>query len=104
MLGGGQLVAGSYEWRLDTASYLARNGTPTLDRSFLPAVTVRFAVMNPEQHFHVPVLLSPRRLHHVSWQLNRVAPWSTGARRFGRIVRQPVQKRFRPPECQPRSC
>ena len=58
MPGGGQLVAGSYEWRLDTAAYLARNGVPTLDRSFLPAVSVRFAVMNPEQHFHVPVLLS----------------------------------------------
>jgi 2-oxo-4-hydroxy-4-carboxy-5-ureidoimidazoline decarboxylase len=54
----GALEAGGYEWRLDTAAYLARSGAATLDRSFLPVVCVRFAVFNPEQHFHVPVLLS----------------------------------------------
>ncbi len=55
---GGALEAGGYEWRLDTAAYLARSGAATPDRSFLPLVCVRFAVFNPEQHFHVPVLLS----------------------------------------------
>ncbi len=58
MLGGGALIAAGYEWRLDTASYLARQGLATPDRSFLPIVTVRFAVANPEEHFHVPVLLT----------------------------------------------
>jgi 2-oxo-4-hydroxy-4-carboxy-5-ureidoimidazoline decarboxylase len=56
--GDGTLTAGDYEWRLDTAAYFARSGVPTLDRSFLPTVCVRFTVFNPEQHFHVPVLLS----------------------------------------------
>ena len=59
MLGGGLLTAGGYEWRLDTAAYFARHGRATPDRSFLPVVSVRFAVANPEEHFHVPVLLTP---------------------------------------------
>ena len=58
LLGDGNLAACGYEWRLDTAAYFARHGAATLDRSFLPAVCVRFAVANPEEHFHVPVLLT----------------------------------------------
>ena len=57
-LSGGGLAAGAYEWRLDTAAYFAASGLATPDRSFLPIVVVRFAVANPEQHFHVPVLLA----------------------------------------------
>ena len=58
MLGGGALVAGAYELRLETAAYLAGTGAATLDRSFFPSVSVRFAVINPEEHVHLPVLLS----------------------------------------------
>lgn len=58
MLGDGALVAGAYELRLEVAAYLARHGAATLDRSFFSSVSVRFAVMNPEDHFHIPVLLS----------------------------------------------
>ncbi len=58
MLGGGALVSGAYELRLAVAAYLAGNGAATPDRSFLPELSVRFAVLNPEEHFHVPVLLS----------------------------------------------
>ncbi len=58
MLGGGALEAGRYELRLDVAAYLAGTGAATPDRSFLAEVTVRFGVLNPEEHFHVPVLLS----------------------------------------------
>jgi 2-oxo-4-hydroxy-4-carboxy-5-ureidoimidazoline decarboxylase len=58
MLGDGALIASTYELRLQTAAYLADHGAATLDRSFFPSVVVRFAVMNPEEHFHVPVLLS----------------------------------------------
>jgi len=55
----GQLRFGSYEWRLDTAAYFAATGLPTWDRSFLPSVQTRFTVWNPEEHYHVPVLLTP---------------------------------------------
>ena len=58
LLGDGGLAACGYEWRLDTAAYFARHGAATLDRAFLPAVCVRFGVANPEDHVHVPVLLS----------------------------------------------
>ena len=57
-LTGGALEAGAYEWRLDTAAYFAASGLATPDRCFLPVVVVRFVVTNPEQHFHVPVLLA----------------------------------------------
>ena len=59
MLGGGGLFAAMYEWRLDTGAYFARHGIPTPDRGFLPSLLVRFGVVNPEEHFHVPVLLAP---------------------------------------------
>ena len=58
MLGDGDLAIGAYELRLHVAPYLAEHGAATLDRSFMPSVMVRFAVLNPEEHFHVPVLLS----------------------------------------------
>ena len=54
----GDLVCGTYELRFEVLTYLAAHGAATQDRGFFPDVLVRFAVLNPEQHFHVPVLLS----------------------------------------------
>lgn len=51
--------AGTYEWRFDTASYFAGRGLGTVQRTFLGGVRVAFTVWNPEEHFHVPLLLSP---------------------------------------------
>lgn len=59
LLGGGGLQAGSYELHYDTAAYFAGHGHGTTSRSFLGKVQVAFGVWNPEEHFHVPVLLSP---------------------------------------------
>ncbi len=59
LLDGGRLVAGTYEWRYDTPTYFARNGYPTPARAYLGQVRVAFTVWNPEEHFHVPLLLSP---------------------------------------------
>ena len=59
LLGGGQLRAGAYEWVYDTPSYFAAHGRPTAERAFLGQVVVGFSVWNPEQHFHVPLLLTP---------------------------------------------
>ena len=58
-LGGGRLAAGSYEWRFDTPTYFAGLGFATPARAFLGEVVVAFSVWNPEQHFHVPLLLTP---------------------------------------------
>jgi len=59
LLGGGALTAGTYEWRFDTPSYFAAQGYATPARAFLGRLSVAFTVWNPEEHFHVPVLLTP---------------------------------------------
>jgi 5-hydroxyisourate hydrolase len=45
--------AGVYRLRFDTAAYF--DGSP----AFFPEVTIHFIVERPEDHFHVPLLLSP---------------------------------------------
>ena len=44
---------GTYRLRFDTAGYF--RDTP----AFFPEVTVQFRVERPDEHFHVPLLLSP---------------------------------------------
>jgi 5-hydroxyisourate hydrolase len=46
---------GRYRLRFDTAAYFGAGGT----RAFFPEVTVQFTVERPEEHHHVPLLLSP---------------------------------------------
>jgi 5-hydroxyisourate hydrolase len=52
---GSPQAAGSYRLRFDTGAYFEAAGT----RAFFPEVTVQFAVERPEEHHHVPLLLSP---------------------------------------------
>lgn len=59
LLDGGRLRAGIYEWHYDTSTYFAGRGYPTPERSFLGKINVAFSVWNPEEHFHVPLLLTP---------------------------------------------
>lgn len=54
-LGPEQLASGDYQLTFDTGEYFARTGTET----FYPLVQVRFRLADPEQHYHVPLLLSP---------------------------------------------
>jgi len=50
-----RLVCGAYRLRFDTGRYLAEHhGT-----AFYPDVTVAFAVESSDQHYHLPLLLSP---------------------------------------------
>lgn len=44
-----------YRLRFDTGSYFGERGIA----SFYPQVSVEFAVHDPSQHHHVPLLLSP---------------------------------------------
>jgi 5-hydroxyisourate hydrolase len=46
---------GRYRLRFDTGAYFEAAGTA----AFFPEVTVEFAVESPEEHHHVPLLLSP---------------------------------------------
>ena len=48
-------AAGPYRLRFDTGAYFAAAGA----QAFFPEVTVQFTVERPEDHHHVPLLLSP---------------------------------------------
>ena len=58
-LAGSALEAGVYEWLFDVGVYFARTGQATDAPPFLDRIPLRFAVANPEAHYHVPLLLSP---------------------------------------------
>jgi len=49
------LEAGDYTLRFDTGSYFADAGRDC----FYPEVVVVFTIADPDQHYHVPVLLNP---------------------------------------------
>jgi 5-hydroxyisourate hydrolase len=51
----GELSAGQHRITFDTGAYFDARGAET----FYPQVTVVFDVTDPEQHYHVPLLLSP---------------------------------------------
>jgi 2-oxo-4-hydroxy-4-carboxy-5-ureidoimidazoline decarboxylase len=48
-----------YELRFFVGDYFARQGTPTADPPFLGVVPVRFAIAEPEGHYHIPLLVTP---------------------------------------------
>jgi len=54
-IGPDRLVAGDHTLRFDTGSYFADAGIET----FYPEVVVVFTIADPDQHYHVPVLLNP---------------------------------------------
>ena len=48
-----------YELRFAVGDYFARQGTPAADPPFLDIVPVRFAIAEPEAHYHIPLLVTP---------------------------------------------
>jgi 2-oxo-4-hydroxy-4-carboxy-5-ureidoimidazoline decarboxylase len=59
LIAGRPLPIGHYELRFHVADYFASLGTPQGDPPFLDLVPVRFAVAEPEGHYHVPLLVTP---------------------------------------------
>ena len=55
------LTVGVYELVFAVGAYFAASGreSPVADPPFLDRVPVRFAVADPEAHYHVPLLVSP---------------------------------------------
>ena len=49
------ISSGNYRLRFDTSSYFERNRI----ESFYPEVVVVFSVRSSDEHYHVPLLLSP---------------------------------------------
>jgi 5-hydroxyisourate hydrolase len=54
-----ELEAGIYELRFHAGDYLRRNGFAIGDPAFLDVIPIRFGISNTDQHYHVPLLLSP---------------------------------------------
>jgi 5-hydroxyisourate hydrolase len=54
-LGPDRLDAGDYRLTFATGEYFDRQGVAT----FYPQVQITFRITDPEQHYHVPLLLSP---------------------------------------------
>jgi 5-hydroxyisourate hydrolase len=54
-LGPARVPAGTYRLVFDTAAYFEATG----QSGFFPEVTLTFTLADAEQHYHVPVLLSP---------------------------------------------
>ncbi|WP_433258797.1 hydroxyisourate hydrolase [Streptosporangium sp. CA-135522] len=54
-LGGWAPAAGAHRLVFDTGAYFAARAV----RAFYPQVAVDFTVEDPDEHYHVPLLLSP---------------------------------------------
>lgn len=58
-LKGDEFIVGTYEWTFFVGDYFARKNTTTAGVPFLDEVPLRFGIDNPEDHYHVPLLVSP---------------------------------------------
>jgi len=59
LLGGDELIAGSYELRFHCSDYFRGRGVDLPDPPFLDVVVVRVGIADPAAHYHVPLLVSP---------------------------------------------
>jgi 2-oxo-4-hydroxy-4-carboxy-5-ureidoimidazoline decarboxylase len=59
LIGERPLPIGRYELRFHVGDYFARLKAPQADPPFLDVVPVRFAIAEPESHYHVPLLVTP---------------------------------------------
>lgn len=57
--GGAKFTVGEYEWTFFVADYFASKGSFTAGQPFLGEVPLRFGIDNPDDHYHVPLLVSP---------------------------------------------
>ena len=59
LIGGRPLPIGRYELRFSVAKYYAERNVPLSDPPFLDEIPLRFAISEPEGHYHVPLLVTP---------------------------------------------
>lgn len=58
--GGKEFTCGVYEWTFYVGDYFASQGINfTSGQPFLDVVPLRFGIDNPDDHYHVPLLVSP---------------------------------------------
>ena len=59
LLEGATLLAGEYELLFHVGAYFRGLGVALAEPPFLDRVSIRFGVASPDQHYHVPLLVSP---------------------------------------------
>ena len=59
LLAGAPLRIGTYEIAFHIGAYFAAQAVTTSRPPFLDVVPIRFAIAEPEAHYHVPLLASP---------------------------------------------
>jgi 5-hydroxyisourate hydrolase len=59
LIGVGDARAGRFELVFHAGDYFRRQGVKTADPPFLDLIPIRFAIADPQAHYHVPLLVSP---------------------------------------------
>ena len=59
LLAAGEMAAGCYEIAFHVGPYFRSGGALMVEPPFLDVVPVRFAIADPCDHYHVPLLVSP---------------------------------------------
>lgn len=59
LLEGDAMAVGVYELVVHAGDYFRDAGIELADPPFLDRVVIRFGIAAPDQHYHVPLLLSP---------------------------------------------
>ena len=59
LLSGGDFQNGEYELVFHAGDYFAATGLTLAEPRFLDRVVIRFGVADSDQHYHVPLLISP---------------------------------------------
>jgi 2-oxo-4-hydroxy-4-carboxy-5-ureidoimidazoline decarboxylase len=59
LLAGRPVPIGNYELRFYIAGYYAKRGVSLTSPPFLDVIPIRFAISDPEGHYHVPLLMTP---------------------------------------------
>jgi len=58
-LKGKDFLIGTYEWEFHVGDYFASKGQSMYGTPFLDVIPLRFGIDNPDDHYHVPLLVSP---------------------------------------------
>lgn len=59
LIGGRPLPIGRYELTFTMGPYYAARSVPLSEPPFLDVIPIRFAISEPEAHYHVPLLVTP---------------------------------------------
>lgn len=59
ILEGEEFVAGIYEIEFHAGDYFRAAGTDLPDPAYVDVVVIRFGIAAPDEHYHVPLLVTP---------------------------------------------